>query len=57
MPNYIVDGKSYFFVDELSQEEAEERVRKFLVLLALSLRQKKEQAIILIQKMKVLYKR
>ena len=29
MPNYIVDGKSYFFVDELSEEEAAERVRKF----------------------------
>ena len=29
MPNYIVDGKSYFFVDQLSEDEAAERVRKF----------------------------
>ena len=27
MPNYIVDGKSYFFVDQLSEDEARERVR------------------------------
>ena len=27
MPNYIVDGKSYFFVDQLSEDEAAERVR------------------------------
>ena len=29
MPNYIVDGKSYFFANEISQEEAEELVKKF----------------------------
>ena len=57
MPNYIVDGKSYFFVDQLSEEEARERKNDVLVPLALRLRQKKEQAIILIQKMKELYKR
>jgi len=28
MPNYIVDGTSYFFVDEISQGEAEAKVQK-----------------------------
>lgn len=29
MPNYIVDGKSYFFANEISQDEAEEIVKKY----------------------------
>ena len=28
MPNYIVNDKSYFFVDDITQEEAEERVNR-----------------------------
>ena len=28
MPNYIVDGTSYFFIDEISQGEAEARVQE-----------------------------
>jgi hypothetical protein len=55
MPNYTVNGKSYFFGTEIGQEAAEAKVKElFLVVVVL-----KEKTSILMrtQKMKVYYKR